>query len=159
MSSLHATTPLQIWYKENPKDIASFEKQMRRKVHYVIKPDFLWGNIVHLAKTQNDALLKTLYDAFKYIEDQSFSMAFEGLFLKSTFIQISWEKSRPTKMQSCAPWSVRSRVGCLYSTRPKTLSATLTSISSASSQRVQVRRLENSTRLNKSQASYQPSSP
>src|SRR5829696_4846087 len=41
-----ATTPLQVWYDENPKDVAAFEKQMRRKVHYVIRPDFLWGNIV-----------------------------------------------------------------------------------------------------------------
>src|SRR4051812_2236909 len=45
MARLKATTPLQIWYKENPKDVAEFEKQMRRKVHYVIKPDFLWGNV------------------------------------------------------------------------------------------------------------------
>src|SRR5690606_14298535 len=57
-----------------------FEKQMRRKVHYVIKPEYLWGNIVHLAKSQNDKLLDTLYKAFKYIEEQSFSTAFTGLF-------------------------------------------------------------------------------
>src|SRR5580698_7329789 len=37
-----ATTPLQVWYDDNKKDVAQFEKQMRRKVHYVIKPDFLW---------------------------------------------------------------------------------------------------------------------
>src|SRR5690349_2657899 len=53
MLQLEATTPLQVWYKENPKDVAAFEKQIRRKVHYVIDPDYLWGNIVHLAKTQN----------------------------------------------------------------------------------------------------------
>jgi type I restriction enzyme M protein len=40
-----ATTSLQLWYDENPNDVAEFEKQMRRKVHYVIKPDYLWGNI------------------------------------------------------------------------------------------------------------------
>lgn len=60
MSRLGATTPLQIWYEANPKDVAAFEKQMRRKVHYVVKPDFLWGSIVHLAKTQSDKLLDTL---------------------------------------------------------------------------------------------------
>src|SRR5579863_9191798 len=40
-----ATTPLQIWYEKNKIDAADFEKQMRRKVHYVIRPDHLWGNI------------------------------------------------------------------------------------------------------------------
>src|SRR6266568_1698646 len=55
-----ATTPLAVWYDQNKKDVAEFEKQMRRKVHYVIKPAFLWGNIVHLARTQNDELLNTL---------------------------------------------------------------------------------------------------
>src|SRR5205809_2242874 len=32
------TLPLQLWYDNNPSDIADFEKQMRRKVHYVIEP-------------------------------------------------------------------------------------------------------------------------
>lgn len=31
-----ASTPLQAWYQDNPDDIPEFEKQMRRKVHYVI---------------------------------------------------------------------------------------------------------------------------
>ena len=31
-------TPLAIWYAENEEDVPMFEKQMRRKVHYVIKP-------------------------------------------------------------------------------------------------------------------------
>lgn len=75
-----ATTPLQIWYEENKKDVADFEKQMRRKVHYVIKPDYLWGNIVRLAKTQHDELLNTLQNGFKYIEEESFQSNFQGLF-------------------------------------------------------------------------------
>ncbi|MEI9986069.1 MAG: type I restriction-modification system subunit M N-terminal domain-containing protein [Aliidongia sp.] len=33
-----ASTPLQAWYEDNPNDVAEFEKQMRRKVHYVIQP-------------------------------------------------------------------------------------------------------------------------
>src|ERR1700709_2336734 len=57
-------TSLSVWYAKNKKDVAAFEKQMRRKVHYVVKPDFLWGNIVHLAKTQNDELLNTLQKGF-----------------------------------------------------------------------------------------------
>lgn len=73
-------TPLSVWYENNLRDVAAFEKQMRRKVHYVIKPEFLWVSIVNLAKTQNGRLLDTLQTAFKYIEEQSFSTAFQGLF-------------------------------------------------------------------------------
>jgi type I restriction enzyme M protein len=73
-------TPLSVWYTDNPDDVAAFEKQMRRKVHYVVKPDFLWGSIVHLAKTQNEKLLDTLQHGFKFIEEESFSSNFQGLF-------------------------------------------------------------------------------
>jgi type I restriction enzyme M protein len=72
--------PLAAWYADNPDDIAEFEKQMRRKVHYVIQPQFLWGNIAELARTQDDELLNTLQAGFKYIENESFSSAFDGLF-------------------------------------------------------------------------------
>src|SRR6266849_3235094 len=44
MDQTGATTPLQIWYEENERDVAAFEKQMRRKVHYIIKPEHLWTN-------------------------------------------------------------------------------------------------------------------
>jgi type I restriction enzyme M protein len=73
-------TPLSVWYAENPDDVAQFEQQMRRKAHYVIKPDYLWGHIVHLAKTQDGKLLDTLQKGFKYIEEESFSSNFQGLF-------------------------------------------------------------------------------
>lgn len=73
-------TPLQIWYNENPDDIAEFEQQMRRKTHYVILPEYLWGNIVELAQTQSKELLDTLEKGFKYIEEQSFDSSFRGLF-------------------------------------------------------------------------------
>ncbi len=73
-------TPLSVWYADNPDDVAAFEKQMRRKVHYVVKPEFLWGNIVHLAKTQDGKLLDTLQKGFKFIEEESFSSNFQGLF-------------------------------------------------------------------------------
>ena len=33
--------PLAIWYANNLDDIGDFEKQMRCKVHYVIKPEHL----------------------------------------------------------------------------------------------------------------------
>ncbi len=41
--------PLQTWYDENKDDIEEFEKQMRKKVHYVIKPQHLWSNITDRA--------------------------------------------------------------------------------------------------------------
>jgi len=37
--------PLTVWYEQNPGDVQEFEKQMRRKVHYVIKPTYLWNSI------------------------------------------------------------------------------------------------------------------
>lgn len=73
-------TPLEIWYDRNPNDIVDFEKQMRRKIHYVIEPKYLWQNIYELARTQNNELLKTLQEGFKYIENESFESTFQGLF-------------------------------------------------------------------------------
>jgi hypothetical protein len=35
---------------------------MRRKAHYVIKPDHLWASIANLARTQNGELLSTRGD-------------------------------------------------------------------------------------------------
>jgi type I restriction enzyme M protein len=72
--------PLSVWYKQNPKDVADFEKQMRRKVHYVIKPEHLWASIVEMARTQHGELLNTLQKGFKYIEEESFTSTFQGLF-------------------------------------------------------------------------------
>lgn len=73
-------TPLSVWYAANKTDVAQFEQQMRRKAHYVIQPKYLWGHIVHLAKTQDDTLLDTLQGGFKYIEEESFQSHFQGLF-------------------------------------------------------------------------------
>jgi type I restriction enzyme M protein len=73
-------TPLQVWYEENLNDVAAFEKQMRRKVHYVIEPLHLWSSVAHLARTQNGDMLSTLQAGFKYIETESFESTFQGLF-------------------------------------------------------------------------------
>lgn len=73
-------TPLQIWYEGNLGDVAEFEKQMRRKVHYVIEPQYLWANIAEMARTQDGELLRTLQKGFDYIENESFASAFDGLF-------------------------------------------------------------------------------
>ena len=75
-----ARPPLALWYERNAADVEEFEKQMRRKVHYVIEPDYLWGSIVRLAKKQDDKLLDTLQRGFKYIEEKSFQSNFAGLF-------------------------------------------------------------------------------
>lgn len=72
--------PLQIWYKKNKKDIPAFEKQMRKKAHYVIAPQYLWGSIVEMARQQDEDLLKTLVKGFKHIENDSFESTFRGLF-------------------------------------------------------------------------------
>ena len=34
-------SPLSVWYAQNPDDVEAFEKQMRLKAHYVIKPEHL----------------------------------------------------------------------------------------------------------------------
>lgn len=80
MSKLKVTNPLEIWYRENPNDVIDFEKQMRRKVHYVIKPNYLWSNISELARTHNDDLIETLRQGFRFIENESFDGNFQGLF-------------------------------------------------------------------------------
>lgn len=80
LKTLGVSTPLEIWYNENPDDVEAFEKQMRRKVHYVIEPNYLWSSISELARTQNSELLTSLENGFKYIENQSFESTFQGLF-------------------------------------------------------------------------------
>jgi type I restriction enzyme M protein len=72
--------PLALWYANNVDDIPAFEKQMRRKVHYVIQPPHLWASIANMARTQNAELLNTLQAGFKYIETESFESTFLGLF-------------------------------------------------------------------------------
>ncbi len=86
---LPGTTPLQLWYNNNPGDSAEFEKQMRLKVHYVIQPQYLWGSIAEMARTQDGELLHTLQKAFDYIENESFASTFQGLFSE---INLSSEK-------------------------------------------------------------------
>lgn len=115
-------TPLSVWYDENKKDVAAFEKQMRRKAHYVIKPEHLWTNVAHLAKTQSSDLLKTLQAAFKYIEEDSFESTFHGLFSE---INLASEKlgrnyeARNAKL--CSVVSEIARGLALFSTDTDTL--------------------------------------
>ena len=71
---------LSAWYAENPGDVPAFEKQMRLKAHYVIRPEYLWTSIAHMARTQDGELLNTLQAGLKYIENESFQSTFSGLF-------------------------------------------------------------------------------
>lgn len=92
-----ARVPLALWYANNPGDITDFEKQMRRKVHYVIKPDHLWANIANLARTENDDLLETLDTGFDYIENESFDSTFQGLFSEINLFSEKLGKSHAEK--------------------------------------------------------------
>ena len=71
---------LSVWYQGNVEDIPLFEEQMRIKVHYVIKPEYLWTSIAEMARTQDENLLDTLQKGFKHIENESFQTTFQGLF-------------------------------------------------------------------------------
>ena len=82
-------SPLSAWYQANEGDIKQFEDQMRRKVHYVIKPEFLWSNIAEMARKQDTELLHRLEAGFKHIENDSFESTFQGLFSE---INLSSEK-------------------------------------------------------------------
>lgn len=65
------------------RTLKTLAKQMRRKVHYVIKPQHLWSNITEMARTQDDELLVTLEDGLRYIENESFKSTFQGLFFRN----------------------------------------------------------------------------
>lgn len=90
-------TPLQRWYEENTADVPEFEKLMRRRMHYVIKPDYLWGNIADMARRQDKELLKTLYSGFRHIEEESFGQSFQGLFSEINLYSEKLGKREPEK--------------------------------------------------------------
>lgn len=86
---LGANSPLALWYQGNPADTEDFERLMRRRVHYVIRPEHLWSSIAEMARMRDNELLSTLQTGMKYIEEQSFESAFGGLFSE---INLSSEK-------------------------------------------------------------------
>ncbi len=81
--------PLPKWYAANQSEVAAFEGMLRRRLHYTIKPEYLWSNIAELARTQSNELLRTVEASFKHIEDKSFESNFHGLFSE---INLSSEK-------------------------------------------------------------------
>lgn len=80
LRKLGVNSRLELWYQENPDDTGVFEKQMRRRMHYVIRPEYLWTSIAELARKQQDELLDTLQKGLDYIETESFASTFRGLF-------------------------------------------------------------------------------
>jgi len=89
--------PLAIWYANNPGDVVDFEKQMRRKVHYVIQPRHLWASIASLARNESDDILETLKDGFDYIENESFQSTFQGLFSEINLYSEKLGRTQPEK--------------------------------------------------------------
>jgi len=115
-------TPLSVWYAANPDDVAAFEQQMRRKAHYVIQPKYLWGNIVHLAKTQSRDLLDTLQKGFKHIEEDSFESEFQGLFSEINLTSDKLgKKYEDRNAKLCSIISELARGMALFSTEADTL--------------------------------------
>jgi len=100
--------PLALWYANNPNDVVEFEKQMRRKVHYVIKPNHLWASIANMARTQSGELLETLREGFKYIENESFQSTFQGLFSEINLGSEKLGKTHADKNKSFATSSKKS---------------------------------------------------
>ncbi len=82
-------TPLTLWYLNNLEDIEYFEEIVRKKIHYVIKPQYLWDNIYEMAKNENEYMLEILQNGFTFIENKSFNITFKGLFSE---VNLSSEK-------------------------------------------------------------------
>ncbi|MDZ7778097.1 MAG: type I restriction-modification system subunit M N-terminal domain-containing protein [Bacteroidales bacterium] len=104
-------TPLGVWYAANEEDVPEFEKQMRRKVHYVIKPQHLWSNITEMARTQNGELLVTLEAGFRYIENESFDNSFQGLFSEINLNSEKLGRHLLIEIRSFAPSSKKLQKG------------------------------------------------
>ena len=103
--------PLRIWYDNNPGDVAAFEKQMRRKVHYVVKRDFLWGSIVHLAKTQDGNCSTRCKRVSSSSRKNRSPATSRGCSRRSTSARTSSGASTTTGTPSSARSSARSRGG------------------------------------------------
>ncbi len=89
-------SPLAIWYEQNPADIEELEEHIRTRTHYIIKPQYLWSNIAEMARTQDKRLLETLQEGFRFIENESFSNNYRGLFSE---INLNSEKLGKNLMQ------------------------------------------------------------
>lgn len=82
-------TPLTLWYLYNLEDVIYFEEIVRKKIHYIIKPQYLWDNIYEMAKNENEHMFEILQNGFTFIENKSFNITFKGLFSE---VNLSSEK-------------------------------------------------------------------
>jgi hypothetical protein len=106
------STPLQLWYESNLADVPEFEKQMRRKVHYVIEPQHLWSNIANMARTQDAWTFCTRCRRASSTSKPSLSRArFRACSPRLTSPRPSWARTTPSAMPSCAPSSRRLPTG------------------------------------------------
>ena len=71
---------LSTWYDKNTEDIRLFERQMRARLHYVIKPEHLWTSIAEMAKKRDENLLDTLQKSFANIEEESRNTSLRKIF-------------------------------------------------------------------------------
>jgi type I restriction enzyme M protein len=88
---LGANSPLALWYQDNPADTDDFERLMRRRVHYVIRPEHLWTSIAEMARVQDNELLSTLQTGMKYIEEQSFEHVWRAVLRNQPVIGKAWQ--------------------------------------------------------------------
>ncbi|MFT4090692.1 MAG: type I restriction-modification system subunit M [Asticcacaulis sp.] len=97
LRKLGVNSRLELWYQDNPDDTGVFEKQMRRRMHYVIRPEYLWTSIAELARNQQDELLDTLQKGLDYIETESFASTFRGLFSEINLASDKLGKTYPER--------------------------------------------------------------
>ncbi|MEU7814990.1 type I restriction-modification system subunit M N-terminal domain-containing protein [Pseudonocardia sp. NPDC049154] len=151
---------LPVWYEQNSGDISAFEKQMRLKAHYVIRPEHLWASIAHMARTQNEELLNTLQAGFKYIENESFQSTFFGLFSEINLGSENLGKTYANRNAKHCVIITNIADGLAGSQLTATHLAMPMSISLASSPPLgRARRRASFTRLSESPISFRRSSP
>ena len=73
-------TALSEWYKQNPDDVPTFEKQMLLKKRYIIRPEGLWPVLAHKAHSRDEKLIDHLLKTFKHIESKSYQQTLWDLF-------------------------------------------------------------------------------
>jgi len=95
-------SPLAVWYGANAADTAAFEKQMRRKIHYTIKPEFLWSSIAELARTQSPELLNQLEKVSTRLRTRASRTSSTACSVRSALPARSWAR---TMISATRNWS------------------------------------------------------
>ena len=131
-----------------PSD-SGVREQMRKKAHYVIRPEHLWTHIAHLARTQGAMSCSTRCKLASSTSRTSHSKApSRGCSRRSTSASDKLGKTYADRnAKLCTIISQDRRGAGRVLDRQPTRSATRTSTSSASSPRARARRRVSSTRL------------